>query len=292
VDNHAKIVLYGVGLINGSLGLALKARGFAGRVVGIGRRAETLEIACEVGAVDEWTLDPADGLRQARLVVIGTPVDCVAATVKRLTEHAEPDALFTDVGSVKAGIVRDCARLAPTTHFVGAHPIAGSERMGAKAARADLFENAVCVLTPSTATHPEDVQRIHDLWERVGARVVEMSPEVHDALLAASSHLPHVVASALARVVADTVVDGRPALDFAAGGFRDTTRIAAGSVEMWTPILRENAVEIAAAVRRFSRELDTIADAIEADDADAIREWLRRSSSIRRRFEENPAHGF
>jgi len=284
VDSSTKIVLYGVGLINGSIGLALKARGFRGGVVGMGRRAETLAIAQQLGAIDEWTLDPAEGLRQAELVVVGTPVDSVAPTVQFLSAYAEPDTLFTDVGSVKAFVVRECARRAPTARFVGGHPLAGSEQTGAKAARANLFEHATCVLTPLPETPPEDVGRLRAFWERIGARVVELSPETHDALLAVSSHLPHVVASALVRAVANTRIEGHRALDFTAGGFRDTTRIAAGSAEMWTPILRGNAREMAAAIRRFSRDLNALADAIEADDVDAVREWLSDASEIRQHY--------
>lgn len=281
-----KIVLYGVGLMNGSLGLALKARGYRGRIVGLGRRAETLQEAYNLGVVDEWRLNPAEGLREAQLVVIGTPVDSVAAAVERLAEHADPGTLFTDVGSVKAKVIRDCARLAPRTRFVGAHPLVGSEQTGAKAARPDLFENATCVLTPTATSSSADVALVRQLWEFVGARVVELAPEVHDALLAASSHLPHVVACALVRVVAETVAGGYSALEFTAGGFRDTTRIAAASVEMWVPILRANREEVLLVLRRLCRELEAVADALEKDRAESLQEWWRRAAETRRTLTE------
>lgn len=277
-----KIVLYGVGLMNGSLGLALKARGYKGKIVGLGRRAETLQNAYDLGIVDEWRLNPAEGLRGAPLVVIGTPVDSVAATVGKLTEHADPQTLFTDVGSVKAEVVRECARFAPTTPFVGAHPLVGSEQTGAKAARANLFEKATCILTPTRTSSSSDVALVRRLWEFVGARVVELAPEVHDALLATSSHLPHVVACALVRVVAETIAEGHSALEFTAGGFRDTTRIAAASAEMWIPILRTNREEILVALRRLCRELETVADAIEKDHVEVLQEWWHRAAEIRR----------
>jgi len=274
-----KIVLYGVGLMNGSLGLALRARSFAGEVVGCGRREESLRQALERGAIDRYSLDPADALDGADVVVVGTPVDRVAGTVAELADHSPARCVFTDVGSVKASIVAACAVRAPQARFVGSHPIAGSEKAGVGAARESLFQGSTCVVT--TSPDADAWALVCALWEFVGCRVVEMSPEAHDELLAASSHLPHIAAAALVHVVAGTEADARRALDFVGQGFRDTTRIASGSPDVWTSIVTHNAAPLVRLIRGLADELQRIADAVTAQDHDLIHAWLASAREAR-----------
>jgi prephenate dehydrogenase len=276
-----KIVLYGVGLINGSLGLALKERGFRGTILGMGRRAETLEQALGRGAIDDYTLDTEKGLAEADLVVVGTPVDVVADVVARLALHADPATIFSDVGSVKACIVASCRERAPSARFVGAHPIAGSERTGVEAARADLFEGAVCILTPPDDRQDDAVEVVAAMWRGVGCRVLTMDAATHDALLAATSHLPHVAAAALVQVIAAASDETQNALQLAGNGYRDTTRIAQGAPELWAPILMGNARHLEPLVRRLARELEHIADALAREDRDRVHQWLAESSRTR-----------
>jgi len=273
-------VLYGVGLINGSLGLALRASGFQGAIVGAGRRERPLRAALEAGAVDRYA-DAHVAVAEADIVVVGTPVDITSRVVANLASHARASTIFTDVGSVKASVVTACADDAAGVRFVGAHPIAGSEQSGVGNARADLFEGATCVLTSGPQADSGAVEVVRWLWERVGAKVVLVTPETHDALLAASSHLPHVVATALAHLVSESGADGLNAASYGGGGLRDATRVALGSEDVWTPILTHNASELAAAVDRLSANLARLADLLRAADADALSAWLRRGRELR-----------
>ncbi|MDA1190576.1 MAG: prephenate dehydrogenase/arogenate dehydrogenase family protein [Candidatus Poribacteria bacterium] len=275
-----KFVLYGVGLINGSIGLALRARGFEGEIVGVGRREETLERAAERGAIDDYTTDERAGFADADIIVIGTPVDLIAQKVADAVEIA-PNAVITDVGSVKASVVRECRRTAPTARFVGSHPIAGSEVAGVAGSKPDLFQRAVCVVTPVEETDAGALEIVKDLWETLGSNVVELSPEVHDQLLAASSHLPHVAASALTYAVASFETNGINARSLTGKGFGDTTRIAKCSTDVWEPIIRHNATALAPMVRRLAEELERIAHLIDEKDTASIRKWLSEARDLR-----------
>ena len=239
------ITILGVGLIGGSLGLALKAKGFRGEITGLGRRMETLDIALERGAVDSATTDFQTGIYDADIVVIGTPVDLIPEMVQRITEIRTSDArplLITDVGSIKDHIVEEIENFlaVPNLHFVGSHPMAGSEQASVVAARADLFDGAKCIVTPTNNTHPQALKLVTDLWQSVDTQVCYLSPTDHDLLIAGASHLPHLIASILTYTVGEISSDGVKALDFAATGFRDTTRIAAGSPQLWKAIFMQN----------------------------------------------------
>ena len=240
------ITILGVGLIGGSLGLALKAKGFRGELTGLGRRMETLDIALERGAVDSATTDFQTGIYDADIVVIGTPVNLIPEMVQRITEIRMSDArplLITDVGSIKDHIVEEIENFlaVPNLHFVGSHPMAGSEQASVVAARADLFDGAKCIVTPTNNTHPQALKLVTDLWQSVDTQVCYLSPTDHDLLIAGASHLPHLIASILTYTVGEISSDGVKALDFAATGFRDTTRIAAGSPQLWKAIFMQNA---------------------------------------------------
>lgn len=244
-----RMTIWGVGLIGGSLGLALKANGFQGQRVGLGRNSARLEKALQHGAVDSVTTELTEGIRNSDLVVLCTPVELIpifVASIAQVVDTQQSHIVITDVGSTKTVLVKAVEeylkeRDSPAISFVGGHPMAGSHETGVSAARATLFENAKCILTPTANTDMDALQLIKNLWEFVGAVPYLLSPKTHDLLIGAASHLPHLIASVLTNSVATVETDSGKALDFAATGFRDTTRIAAGAPELWTGIFTQNA---------------------------------------------------
>lgn len=242
-----RITIWGVGLIGGSLGLALKKNGFQGQRVGLGRNIGRLEKALQYDAVDVVTTEMAEGLRGSDLVVLCTPVELVPVLVQHVIEvvGSQQSMVLTDVGSTKSVLVQTVeAQLreygSNTISFVGGHPMAGSHETGVGAARATLFENATCIVTPTESTDSDSLQQVRSLWEFVGGVPHLLSPEIHDLLIGAASHLPHLIASLLTNTVANVETEHHKALDFTATGFRDSTRIAAGSPDLWTGIFSQN----------------------------------------------------
>lgn len=259
------VAIVGVGLIGGSIGIDLRSAKAVRRVVGVGRRAETLEAAVAAGCVDETTLDLRQAAAAAELIIVCTPVGRIVDDVRIAASAARPGTLVTDAGSTKASIVRALAGTLPAeVAFVGSHPIAGSEKSGPTAAVAGLFRDRVAVVTPLEDTPPTNVERTKRLWQLLGARTIEMSPEAHDAALAATSHVPHLVASALAGI---TPVDMLP---LAAGGWHDTTRIAASDAALWSQILVDNRECVSAVLGKFEVNLSAFRRAIESGDLPEI----------------------
>ena len=247
IQQLRRITIWGVGLIGGSLGLALRKNGFQGQRVGLGRNIDRLEKARQHGAVDVVTTDMAEGLHGSELVVLCTPVELVPVLVQHIVEGvgSQQPMVLTDVGSTKSVLVETVeAQLrqkgSDTLSFVGGHPMAGSHETGVGAARATLFENATCLVTPTENTDSGALQQVRNLWEFVGGVPHLLSPETHDLLIGAASHLPHLIASLLANTVANVETEHQKALDFTATGFRDSTRIAAGSPDLWTGIFTQN----------------------------------------------------
>ncbi len=248
IQQLRRITIWGVGLIGGSLGLALKKNGFHGQRVGLGRNIGRLENALEHDAVDVITTELAEGLRETDLVVLCTPVAFVPMFVQQIiasvdTRHQR--IVLTDVGSTKSALVDTIeAQLqeqrADALSFIGGHPMAGSHETGVGAARATLFEKATCILTPTENTDADALALIKSLWEFVGAVPHLLAPKTHDLLVGAASHLPHLIASILTNTVANVEAENGQALDFTATGFRDSTRIAAGSPDLWTGIFTQN----------------------------------------------------
>jgi cyclohexadieny/prephenate dehydrogenase len=270
------LAIVGVGLIGGSIGLGAKARSVSRRVVGIGRNPETLAKAQAFGAIDEFTTELASGVRSANVVVFCSPVDQIARQAREAAMYAMAGALFTDAGSTKANIVRDLERSLPAhLRFVGAHPLAGSEKQGAENARADLFDGRVCVLTPTQRTDPAAVERATQFWQALGCVVKRLTPEEHDLALATTSHLPHFIAALLAKQLPNKW------RDFTATGFRDTTRIAAGDPGLWTAIGRENALALSHAVDQFRNALDELREAVLNPDSDALTDILTDAKKVR-----------
>jgi prephenate dehydrogenase len=264
------LVVVGVGLIGGSIALAAKARRLAGSVVGVGRNRARLEEARRRGIIDDASADLAAAARRADFVVFCTPVDRIAEGVRAAAAVCRAGSFITDAGSVKGCIYRSLANDLPGgVEFVGSHPLAGSERQGFEFADARLFENRVCVVTPVESSTRPAVAHISAFWQKLGASVVEMTPEAHDAALAETSHLPHLAAAALAGTLSQ---ENRR---LAASGFRDTTRIASGDSDLWSAIFLGNREQMLASLSRYDASLAQFRRAIEQNDASALKELLK-----------------
>ena len=270
------LTIVGVGLIGGSIGLAAKKRGLAQRVVGVGRDPDKLEQAHRLGAIDEGKVDLASAVRDADLVIFCTPVDRIAGQIKEAAAHCKHGAVLTDAGSTKRRIVEVTeASLPAGLAFVGAHPLAGSEKKGCEHAHADLFADRWTILTPTDKTSDDAIAKVAGFWEALGARVELMSPQEHDDALALTSHLPHLVASALAGLL--------PAdyFELAATGFRDTTRVAAGDPDLWTPIFQHNRHAVLSALDQLENRLRQFRQALGDEDAPKIDQFLAQGKKVR-----------
>jgi prephenate dehydrogenase len=277
-----KITLVGVGLLGGSLGLAIQQRRLAGRVEGYVRREASLAECKRFGVLNHATLDLAAAVQDADLVILCTPIARMRALTEQLLPSLKRGAIVTDVGSVKGSVVQDLEPLVAGAgaQFIGSHPIAGAEKMGMSAARPDLFENAICVLTPSAQSNPDDVRRLETFWADVGARPLRLPADLHDDLVSRSSHLPHVVAAELANYVLSPVHPREQAM-LCATGFRDTTRIASGSPEMWRDIALANRKNLARVLGVFIEDLQEFQLALENQDVNAIEEFFEEARQRR-----------
>lgn len=258
-----RAAIVGIGLMGGSLGLALHKRG-GWRVAGLARREETLRAARRKGAIHAGSTDPADVLPGADVAVFCSPVDKIVPLAKAYRRFFKHDALLMDVGSVKGPVVRALEKSfrgpgGPV--FVGAHPMAGSEKTGVEQARADLYQGAVCAITPTAQTPLSRVAQAADFWKSVGARPLVIDPRTHDQAVAVISHLPHLIADALLLSVGDWAPpDGFALLkELAAGSFRDATRVAGADPTLWRGIFRLNDPAVRGALRLFSKKLNTLA---------------------------------
>jgi len=279
--DFGRVAIIGVGLIGGSLGMSLCARAVAEEVVGAGSRVDNLQLAVEHSAIHRYAETPADGVAGAELVIIATPVSATIPLLAELAPYLAPGAVVTDVGSVKAEIVREAENLLPPgITFVGGHPMAGSEHAGIMGADPYLFENAFYVLTPTQRTCRKALKAVKRLAFAVGARVIEMEPERHDLAVAAVSHLPHLLAAALVNTVAQ-MPESDAMLPLAAGGFRDTTRIAAGNPLMWRDIFTANRSQVLSMIKHFKTELDIFEAMIQNGNGDETRKRLEQAQAAR-----------
>ena len=279
-----KLVVIGVGLIGGSLACALRKAGRVGEVVGIGRGLANLEQAVALGVIDRYGQDAAAEVGDADLVVIGTTLGATAGVLAAIAPALGPRTLVTDVGSTKASVVA-AARAALGEHFprfVAGHPIAGTEHSGAAAAFAELYVDHRVILTPVAETDGAALARVRALWEAAGARVCEMSVEDHDRVLAATSHLPHMLAFTLVDMLA-AASDADDIFAFAAGGFRDFTRIASSNPEMWRDIAIANSAPLAELCDAYGARLARLAAAIRAGDGGTLEQSFRRAKEARDR---------
>lgn len=277
-----KITLVGVGLLGGSLGLALRRRQLTNEIAGYVRREASLQDCERAGVTDFATTDLLAAVSGADLIVLCTPLAQMQPLVRQMLPALKRGAIVTDVGSVKGSVVRELESLVRKAgaHFVGSHPMAGGEKQGVLAARADLFECAVCVVTPTRNTSPGALRKVESLWKSVGARLLRTSPDDHDALVSRSSHLPHLVAATLANLVLDPKHPQEQA-KLCATGFRDTTRIASGSPEMWRDIALTNRKEIARTLTGFISELNKFQSALKRNDAKAIAKFFETAKQRR-----------
>jgi prephenate dehydrogenase len=280
-----RLLIVGVGLIGGSLAMALRGRGAVGEIVGIGRSRRNMQVARQRGLVDRVETDAARAARGVDMAVVAVPVRAIAPMVAALAEHLPPEAVICDAGSVKGPVVAALTRALGATagRFCGAHPIAGTEHSGAAAALPDLLAGQRCVLTPTEATARATVRRVRALWEAAGMQVDVMPVAMHDRIFALVSHLPHVAAFGLVNAVADAGSERR-ALAYAAGGFRDGTRVAASSPEMWTDIFLANRDPLLEAIDGFTAACTRLRDAIETHDRDTLETELARARAVRRRL--------
>jgi len=275
-----RLTIVGVGLLGGSVAKAVRSGGLAREIVGVGRDEARLGTALRDGALDRVTTDLEAGVRDADFVLLAVPVLAVEALLPRVWWAAPDGATVTDVASTKAGIVRVADQLAArrALAFVGSHPMAGSERSGYGVARADLFQAATVILTPTDRTEPRAVKAVTEFWEAMGARVSALDAPTHDQAVAAISHLPHLVACALV----DGVTRFEPAaLELAARGFKDTTRIAASDPDVWTEIFLANRAALATSLDAFRRALAELERCVTRGSAAELRAALARIKAAR-----------
>jgi len=277
-----RVAIVGVGLLGGSLGLALKQRRLAETVIGFVRRAASVRECERLGAVDRATRDLEQAVQGADLVVLCTPIAQMRSLVEQMLPALSKGAIITDVGSVKDPLVRELEPLAASAaaHFIGSHPMAGAEKMGVAAARADLFTGAACVVTPTRKSNPVALRKVERLWQSIGGRLLRLAPAAHDELVSRTSHLPHVVAAELANfVLSPEHPKEQPSL--CANGFRDTTRIASGSPEMWRDIALANRKNLGRVLGVFIEDLQEFQLALEREDAGAIEEFFAHAKERR-----------
>ena len=271
-----RLSILGVGLLGGSIGLAVKAAGMPCHVVGYGHRKETLERALEVGAIDESAVSSKAAVRGCDLVILCTPVGLFERILGDIAAELLDSAIVTDVGSTKRSVVKlGETLLRRGANFVGSHPMAGSEKRGVEFARADLFQGARCIVTPTDRSDATAVAEVERFWQQLGMTTTRMSPADHDRLICDVSHLPHAVAAALVAMQQDA------ALPLAGKGFLDTTRIAGGDGGLWRDILHDNADNVADSLRRFRGQLDEILKLLDPSRRDDLANWLDEAAARR-----------
>ncbi len=281
------LCIVGVGLIGGSLARDLRRLGLVDTVVGASRRAGHLERALELGIVDRFHTDVAHAVREADMVVVAVPMGAMSGVFSAMRHSLAPGAVVTDVGSAKCAVVnaaRDAFGEVPRW-LVPGHPIAGTERSGVDAAIDDLFLGRRVILTPGDATDPRAVSRVHDMWHAVGAEVLTMDAAHHDEVLAATSHLPHMLAYTLVDVLG-RMQDRVEIFRYAAGGFRDFTRIASSDPQMWHDICVANRDALVEVLERFGTDLDALLGAVRRGDGEHLHEVFTRAKRLRDRYAE------
>ncbi len=284
-----QMTIAGVGLIGGSLALAARRKRLVGRIVGFGRTEANLDIAAARGMIDAASRDPAEAASGSDLLLLAVPIVTMRATLEKMLPHLAPDAVVTDVGSVKGWVVRELEPLIkPPMTLVAAHPVAGKETTGAVSADPALFRDRRVIITPSAKSTEAAIGKIEKLWTATGARVERMDPDLHDALLARVSHLPQILSSALAAALLDEQVGGLWAAEFGASGLRDTTRLAASSWEMWRDIFATNREALKAALKLFGATFAEFERMIEQGDIDALEKLFDKGRRMRERFSGKP----
>lgn len=279
-----RLALIGVGLIGSSIARAARAQQLVGSIVATARSAQTRRRVMELGIADQVVDTNAAAVEGADLVIVCIPVGQCGAAAREIGPHLAPGAIVSDVGSVKAEVVRDMGPHLPAhVHFVPAHPVAGTEYSGPDAGFAELFIGRCCILTPPEGTDAAAIERLSGFWSGLGAKVATMSPEHHDLVLAITSHVPHLIAYTIVGTADDlSAVTRSEVLQYSAGGFRDFTRIAASDPTMWRDVFLANKTGVLEMLGRFNRDLAKLARAIEAADGDTLFDLFTRTRAIRR----------
>jgi prephenate dehydrogenase len=277
-----KLVIFGIGLIGGSVALALKKAGHDTHIVGVGRSEQSLKEALKLGVIDALETNIHEACSDADLILIAAPVAQSASILQSIKLHLNAKTIITDAGSTKSDVLATAREILGDqfSQFVGGHPIAGAEKSGVSAAKSDLFLGKNVVLTPSPETNTHAVASVADLWKKCGANVSEMSAETHDSIFAAVSHLPHLLAFALVNEIASRP-NAAQLFSFAASGFRDFTRIAGSSPEMWRDISLANKTALLSEISAFESELNQLKQLLENDDAVALQALFERASQAR-----------
>ena len=280
-----RLAVIGVGLIGGSLVRALRTAGEVGEVVGCGRGKPNLEQALELGVIDRYTHQIEEAVQDADLVFLAVPLGAMGHAFKSMRGHLQPDAVITDGGSAKACVVEACrdafGELPPG--FVPGHPIAGTEQSGVEASFAELYQNRRIILTPTGSTSLSALEKVESMWKLCGAEVTQMTVEHHDEVLAATSHLPHMLAFSLVDTLS-RMKENDEIFRYAAGGFRDFTRIASSNPVMWRDICIANKKALGEVLEYYIEEMRELADAVSRGDADGLQEIFSRAKAARDRY--------
>jgi prephenate dehydrogenase len=280
-----KITVLGVGLIGASFALAMKGNGLCREITGFGRNKENLVKARERGIIDSYALEPGDACKGAELIFLSTPVGSFVELARRSAPFFSKGAIVTDAGSVKGGLVYELEKIMPEgIHYIGAHPIAGSDRSGIDSSNAGLFMNAKCIITPTEHSHQGALETIIGVWKSLGAQVLTMGPDRHDNIYAFVSHLPHVIAYSLVNTVAGK--DGTY-FEFCGQGFKDITRIASSSPELWRDICLLNRENLLETLSLFQKNLDSLGRYLRANDADSLEREFTKARTLREGIGQN-----
>ncbi len=283
-----KIILFGVGLIGGSFALALKKANIAAEIVGFSRSPNSLKIAQEIGIIDRAGINPTHEISDADLIMIATPIRQIPPILEKIYPYLKNNTILTDVGSSKVEIIQQARKILKGRigQFIPAHPIAGTQYSGPKAAFADLFQNKKLVITPLPENKDEVLDRIKLMWRTCGAEISELSPEIHDTIFAGVSHLPHLLSFALVAELAKRE-NSNVFFEFAASGFRDFTRIAASDAEMWRDICLSNRHALIAEISYYQNLLNNINAALALDDGEMLQKIFNQASQARNEWEQN-----
>jgi prephenate dehydrogenase len=274
-----RLTILGVGLLGGSIGLALKASGSAGRIIGYGHRQSTLDTALNMGAIDEAAASAEESVKGSDWVILCTPVGLFESLLKQISPALRAGAIVTDVGSTKRSVVKAAESILPkTVHFIGSHPMAGSEKRGVEFAKPDLFTGGRCILTPTAQSNPAALDAVDMFWQSLGMQTVRMSPDDHDRRICDISHLPHAVAAAL------VAMQSEEALPLAGMGFLDTTRVAGGDGNLWRDIFLDNRDNVADSVKRLRAKLDELLKMLDRDQAEELARWLDAAAERRKQL--------
>lgn len=280
--HFGKVAIIGVGLLGASLGMAIRNKKMANEVLGIGRNISTLEKALQKGAIDNFSTELFPSISNADFIILCTPVQSSISILQSIAQQISPErTIITDVCSTKVEICKTAQSLwSKDSPFIGSHPLAGSEKYGPEHAKADFYENTICLLEKGTNTRTEVKKIVCNLWNILGTKVIEVDMEEHDFFMAYTSHIPHVIASALAQITGETNAPNY----FIGGGFRDTTRIADSRPEIWKDIILTNQKNILSGIEGFQKKLEEFKSVLQKNDADKIMDFFTQGNESRQRL--------